>query len=387
MVGVAEASSSTIRAVKHRVAPVLTSTSSRSVYTEPYTPRRDRNVETPSRPPRPSSPFFFTGRPQLASEIDTLEQVLISTQQSLRASYIYPLPRDLPSLQPPETRWKSAEEMAIYFNKELKTNGHRKVTTILNELNRIRYVAELGGKIDLANKVSEALEKFQKGVEMKSAEEKVGKGQRTSAIDEFGRAYGTGRRKEASASVWIIPSKHSGAYLDASADTTISKDETAPGSPLPITEILVNHLPLPMHFARPTDREAILRPLRLTGLLGAYNVFALTRGGGTTGQTGAIALALARALTVMRPDTKDVLFAGEYKHGRSRGCADYADGALMRDTRMTERKKTGQPKARKKVRLFCVVEIGLTCHSSLGSNVDLSYRYLYICMMVIPHFS
>lgn len=84
-----------------------------------------------------------------------------------------------------------------------------------------------------------------------------------------------------------------------------------PTSELPISEVLVNHLPLSAHFVRPCDRETVLRPLRITGLLGAYNIFALTRGGGTTGQAGAVALAVARALAILREDVGDVLKSGE----------------------------------------------------------------------------
>jgi ribosomal protein S9 len=49
-----------------------------------------------------------------------------------------------------------------------------------------------------------------------------------------------------------------------------------------------------------------------SGLLGGYNVFALVRGGGTSGQAGAVGLAMARALAILREDVKDVLTAGTY---------------------------------------------------------------------------
>ncbi len=173
----------------------------------------------------------------------------------------------------------------------------------------------------------------------------------TSGVDELGRSFGLGRRKESSARVWIIPTKGSRSLLDVPSSSspslqvpttgsnespetessTSSDPDSNPISPLspsqsststagprqevapaeiPTSEILINHLPLPLHFSRTYDREQILRPLKLTGLLGAFNVFALVRGGGTTGQAGAIALGLARALAEARDDVKDVLLNG-----------------------------------------------------------------------------
>jgi len=80
------------------------------------------------------------------------------------------------------------------------------------------------------------------------------------------------------------------------------------------------------------DREKILRPFRLTGLLGAFNVFALVRGGGMTGQSGAIAHAIAKSLAEHVPDVKIILQRSKL---------------LRRDPRMVERKKPGRAKARK----------------------------------------
>jgi small subunit ribosomal protein S9 len=125
-----------------------------------------------------------------------------------------------------------------------------------------------------------------------------------SKIDEYGRAYATGRRKESSARVWMIPTQSpapkEGGEVEGSTSVSI-----------PTTEVLVNHLPLATHFEKTSDRDTVLRSLRLTGLLGGYNVFALVRGGGTSGQAGAVGLAMARALAILREDVKEVLTAGE----------------------------------------------------------------------------
>ncbi|KAJ3008250.1 hypothetical protein NUW54_g3225 [Trametes sanguinea] len=99
--------------------------------------------------------------------------------------------------------------------------------------------------------------------------------------------------------------------------------------------ILVNGMPLVDWFtAAPhlIDRERVVRPFRVAGLLGAYNVFALVRGGGSTGQSGAIALGIAKALAAHVPDVEPLLRKAKL---------------LKRDPRSVERKKTGRAKARK----------------------------------------
>jgi len=127
-----------------------------------------------------------------------------------------------------------------------------------------------------------------------------------SKIDESGRAYATGRRKESSARVWMIPTKEASNILDQ------AKTETEGEATIPTTQVLINHLPLATHFEKTSDRDTVLRSLRITGLLGGYNVFALVRGGGTSGQAGAVGLAMARALAILREDVKEVLTAGMY---------------------------------------------------------------------------
>ncbi len=145
-------------------------------------------------------------------------------------------------------------------------------------------------------------------------------------VDAKGRAYAMGRRKESSAQVWIIRTKSTG-----------KEDQ--------VGQILINNSPLAEYFTRTAEREAVTWPLKLTSNLGAYNVFALCRGGGKSGQAGAIAHALANAIVAetghdlqmdqgltAKKYVKDVLAK---------------DGVLKRDPRMVERKKTGQLKARK----------------------------------------
>ena len=291
---------SVLSAFRHRTAPSAASQNTRFASSSTYSPR---NVDTapPPRHPRPSSPLFFTGRPRLSAEMTSLEALLRSTEESLRRHHIFPLPRDLPQLQPPgNIRWKSPEELTPLFGGRLKMNPHRRLQDLLNDLNRIRYLAELGGRHELAQTITGALETYLRNDNRPQASEQD---EKEGGVDEYGRSHGLGKRKEASARVWIIPSQRSSGNLDAPADA-------APTVILPTSEVLINHLPLPQHFQRPYDRDIILRPLRITGLIGAYNVFALVRGGGPSGQAGAVALGLAKALDAMRADVHDVLMAG-----------------------------------------------------------------------------
>jgi small subunit ribosomal protein S9 len=174
----------------------------------------------------------------------------------------------------------------------------------LNEINALRHVANVSGRFELVSKLDNALgmyEREERDEGLQSKEEK-------SKIDEFGRAYATGRRKESSARVWMIPTKQGAELLDKSGGKSTDSDSNS--TTIPTTEILVNHLPLATHFEKTSDRDTVLRSLRLTGLMGGYNVFALVRGGGTSGQAGAVGLAMARALAILREDVKEVLTAG-----------------------------------------------------------------------------
>jgi len=137
--------------------------------------------------------------------------------------------------------------------------------------------------------------------------------------------YTLGKRKTSSARVWMISSSH--AHTLSS-----SPNSPTPTSTPPTTEILINNVPLNRYFTVPTDRERILRPFTLAGLLGAYNVFALTRGGGISGQSGAVAHGIAKGLAAHVPDVELILRRAKL---------------LRRDPRMVERKKTGLAKARK----------------------------------------
>jgi len=94
----------------------------------------------------------------------------------------------------------------------------------------------------------------------------------------------------------------------------------------------INGRTLEDYFPRPTLRTRVTEPLTVTELSGQYDVFVRVHGGGLTGQADSVRLGVARAIVEVDEDHRPALRAG---------------GMLTRDSRKVERKKPGQPKARK----------------------------------------
>ena len=128
---------------------------------------------------------------------------------------------------------------------------------------------------------------------------------REQQLDKFGRAYATGRRKDAVARVWVKPGTG---------------------------KITINGRDQEVYFARPTLRLVINQPFGLTERVGQYDVIATVKGGGLSGQAGAVLHGIAQALTRFEPALR-----GPVK----------AAGFLTRDSRAVERKKYGKAKARR----------------------------------------
>ncbi len=97
--------------------------------------------------------------------------------------------------------------------------------------------------------------------------------------------------------------------------------------------IIVNGRPLLDYFKRETLKMIIEQPFQVTNTLGKFDVIATIRGGGLTGQAGALRLGISRALLQWNPELRPEL---------------RSSGFLTRDPREVERKKYGQPKARKR---------------------------------------
>ena len=128
---------------------------------------------------------------------------------------------------------------------------------------------------------------------------------REQIIDAQGRAYATGKRKNAIARVWIRPGSG---------------------------KIVVNGRDQNVYFARPTLRLVINQPFDVAERRDQYDVIATVKGGGLSGQAGAVKHGISQALTRFEPALRSVV-----KHA----------GFLTRDPRVVERKKYGKAKARK----------------------------------------
>jgi len=98
-------------------------------------------------------------------------------------------------------------------------------------------------------------------------------------------------------------------------------------------KVIVNHQEFEKVFQQEVHRRDVLQPLKVTETFGKYDVFINVNGGGIKGQAEAARLGVARALVEINAEYRPVL---------------KADGLLKRDPRMVERKKYGQPKARKR---------------------------------------
>jgi len=124
-------------------------------------------------------------------------------------------------------------------------------------------------------------------------------------LDSLGRAYATGKRKNAVARVWL----------------------TRGGG-----RILVNGKDFTEYFARPVLQMVVQQPIVAANRNGQYDVHATVSGGGLSGQAGALRHGVSKALTYYEPELRPVLKKG---------------GFLTRDSRVVERKKYGKAKARR----------------------------------------
>jgi small subunit ribosomal protein S9 len=125
-------------------------------------------------------------------------------------------------------------------------------------------------------------------------------------VDKFGRAYATGKRKNAIARVWIKPGKG---------------------------KITVNGRSVEVYFARPVLQMIVNQPFAVADRANQFDVDILVNGGGLSGQAGAVKHGISKALTYFEPELRAPLKTAKF---------------LRRDARIVERKKYGRAKARKR---------------------------------------
>ncbi|MCO5066066.1 MAG: 30S ribosomal protein S9 [Rhizobiaceae bacterium] len=124
-------------------------------------------------------------------------------------------------------------------------------------------------------------------------------------LDSQGRAYATGKRKDAIARVWVKPGSG---------------------------KIVVNDKEFAAYFARPVLQMILNQPIVASNRVGQFDIVATVTGGGLSGQAGAVRHGISKALTYYEPALRSVLKKG---------------GFLTRDSRTVERKKYGKAKARR----------------------------------------
>jgi len=124
-------------------------------------------------------------------------------------------------------------------------------------------------------------------------------------IDKQGRSYATGKRKNAVARVWLKPGAG---------------------------RVMVNGRELVTYFTRPTWRLILSQPFEIAGRVDQYDVICTVKGGGLSGQAGAVRHGISKALTLYEPTLRSALKKA---------------GFLTRDPRVVERKKYGRRKARR----------------------------------------
>lgn len=128
---------------------------------------------------------------------------------------------------------------------------------------------------------------------------------REAVRDDLGRSYATGKRKDAVARVWIKPGSG---------------------------KVTVNGREMNKYFARPVLQMVLRQPFEVAGVSGEFDVMATVKGGGLSGQAGAVKHGISKALQLYEPSHRAALKAA---------------GFLTRDSRVVERKKYGKRKARR----------------------------------------
>ncbi|KAG4304354.1 hypothetical protein PORY_002329 [Pneumocystis oryctolagi] len=233
----------------------------------------------------PVSSSYFTGKEGFYDDFLKVENILKRCQTFPTISFE----------KAPSRLWKTLDQYKA--NREelayVKASEYRTITQMLNRINRI-------DPMFMPQDAKEIINAYSRKPSDKYFEK------HSLSLDNLGRSRTIGRRKEAVSRVWMI--KGDG-------------------------QILVNGKSLFEAFYRVCDRESLIFPLKITHRLSQYNIWILVDGGGSTGQSQASALAISRGLIIHEPELRPLL--------RKMSC-------LTCDSRRVERKKPGQPKARKK---------------------------------------
>jgi small subunit ribosomal protein S9 len=209
----------------------------------------------------PSSPSYFTGSPRFVDNFIRLQTLLRKYET---------LPAVKPS-EAPRVAWRTLTEYRNLVGEGIRAAKYQKIIQMLRRLNLIHPSLMPG-------EVSKALDEYKRDINpLLNVPKPI-------PIDRFGRALGVGRRKSSTARAWVVEGNG---------------------------EVLVNGKTLAEAFRRVHDRESAIWALKATDRVDKYNVWALTGGGGTTGQAEALTLAITKALLAHEPALKPALRRGK----------------------------------------------------------------------------
>lgn len=210
----------------------------------------------------PASPSYFTAMPNFTDDFLELQSILRKYQT-------------LPMIEPvyaPRVAWKSLGDYKTETNEPIRIAKWRKLQKILQRLNYIHPTL-------IPEEVTQVMQKYKRPFNPYDRQPSP------KTLDEMGRGMGVGRRKTSSAVAWVVEGEG---------------------------EVMINGKGLTETFSRIHDRESALWALKATNRIDKYNVWALVRGGGTTGRAEALTLAVARALMVHEPGLKPTLRRGRH---------------------------------------------------------------------------
>lgn len=248
----------------------------------------------------PTLPTFYSANPVHENNINRLEY-LLSKYSRIPHKIIINDPLAMSKTNQVPVHWLTLEEY-----REVTGSGVRLKPTQYKQL--IYYLNKLNGlDPELINEeVKSEMDRYNRDKLISSKGKSIHDGvYKIPELDSQGRSIAVGRRKSASAKCYTVR-----------------------GEGL----ILINDRPLNDYFVNIKDRESIMYPLQVIQGVGKFNVYALTSGGGPTGQADAISLALGKSLLAFNPLWKSRL---------------HKAGCITTDYRRVERKKPGKLKARK----------------------------------------
>lgn len=222
-------------------------------------------VELPPPNPKnarivPASPSYFSSNPDFSDRFLKL-QFLLRQHQTLPT---------VPQAQAPRVAWRTVSQFRLLVGERIRASKYNKILQILQRLNQIHPAM-------VPKELADAIQIYKRDIQPRDILRKP------AVVDEDGRACGVGRRKSSSAKVYLVQGEG---------------------------EVLVNGKSINSVFGRIHDRESALWALKATQRISKYNVWALVKGGGLTGQAEAITLGAAKALLVHEPALKPALRRG-----------------------------------------------------------------------------